>query len=189
MRPFAVPAELRAFVQDESVPEETARLHLATASGAVRTFCRWNLSAEQRTERVRVQRRFVYSPVRLWLRSLYVRDVVSLSTVQPVTLTVDVDYQWEDYGVVYLLRHWGEGPFTCVYESGYPDDSPEIDTIRGVVLAAAARLLANPTNLKSWTVGLESQSMGGGDDDGDVLSDGDEERLAGFVLPHGSRRG
>lgn len=169
MKPFAVPADLRAFVQDDSVPEDTARLHIATASGAVRSFCGWGLSAGV-TEGQRIRSTGAGN---LWLPTLYLRAVTLLADARGGVLSYPADYDWEPHGRIHLLswtrtRGVDSGVFVVSYADGFPDDHPIIDHIRGIVLAAAARLLENPTALRSWTTGAESATAGGGG--GDLIS-------------------
>lgn len=180
MRPLAVPQELRDHVQDQTVPEETARLHLATASGAVRSFCQWSLSAETVVERRIRPARTLGS---LWLPTLWLRAVTAVVTPSGASLPAN-EYDWVEHGQVMLTRTiFVRGPYRVSYEHGYLDSSAEMDSIKGVVLGAAARLLDNPFSLRSWATGSESATMAGGNSDVvGVLSREDRKQLEPYVL-------
>lgn len=176
MRPFAVPADLRTFVQDETVPEETARQKLAIASGAVRSFCGWPVSAVTETKRIRAT-----NAQSLWLPTLHLRGVSSI-TLAGQALT---GFDFTDEGQVLLGRwYYTRGPYVVTFDHGWLDDSYQIETVRGVVLSCASRLLDNPNSYRSWTTGSESvTAAGGGSDIIGVLADGEKTQIADFVIP------
>jgi hypothetical protein len=186
VRPFAVPDDLRKFIADDSVPEETARLHIASASGAVRSFCQWGVSAGV-TEGLRL--RSVTGARSLWLPTLHLRAVTLLADAAGTPLVYPQDYSWETHGRINIAR-WTRtfgpqaGVFVVSYADGYPDDHPVIDHVRGIVLAAAARLLENPTALRSWTTGAESATAaGGGGDVVSILAREERTQLESLRLP------
>lgn len=180
-KPFAVPSELRSWLQvDEAdLPEATAVLVLAVASGAIRTFCGWNVAAEYVAEK-RIRSRGVRS---LWLPTLHLRQVTAL-TMGGVAVATD-DYDWEEEGRILLLRSWWQDTtFEVSYHHGYLDDHPAIDTVRGVALSAAARLKDNPTFHRSETSGSEAVVAAGGSTDiVSLLAEGEKLQLHPYQLP------
>lgn len=182
MKPFAVPSELAAYMQAE-VPEATARLHLQTASGAVRSFCRWSVAAEETTFSLRSRGGRGHG-ASLWLPTLYLRDVASVRVNS--TLLAEADYIWEPEGCIELFRMPGGLPASVSVNAshGYLDTDPRLSTVKGVVLAAASRLVDNPLGNRSETTGGESVTMAGsGSDLIAVLSGTEREQLAPIQLP------
>lgn len=176
MKPFAVPSELAAYMQSD-VSEATALLHLATASGAVRAFCRWEVGAEQKQFSLRVGAKG--HGCTIWLPTMYLREVLSV-TLGSTELSPS-DYTWEPEGCVDLFRWPGGLPAqaTILANHGYLDTDPRIAMVKGIVLAAAARLCDNPLGNRSETTGGESVTMAGsGSDLIGALSDAERGQLA-----------
>lgn len=201
-RPFAVPSELVTYGESAGleISEDAARLSLALASAAVRTFVGWRLSAG-RTVAKRV-RALTPGARCLWLPTLHLRGIVSLAPVvlgQPLPpLVENVGFTWEEEGRVDLLWRggaatWGGAfqsgaTFVATYDDGYLEDHPAIDTAKGVCLAAAARLCDNPTSVRSLseTTGGETTatvSAGAGDDVISLLARGERKQLEPYQLP------
>lgn len=178
MTPFAVPSELAAYMQVD-VPEATALLHLDTASAAVRTFCNWSVGAEEATWERRVTRS------RFFLPTLWLRDVASVSVGGSALSSGD--YETEEWGEIRLLRTGSSGlpaKVAVAYSHGYLDTDPWIKTVKGVVLAAASRLVDNPLGNRSETTGGESVTMAGsGSDLITCLAEAEQARLMPIQLP------
>lgn len=166
-------------MQDQSVPEVTARQHIASASGAARLFCQWPLSAVVATKRIRCTR-----AGSLWLPTLHLREVRAVSDSRGPLL--GSEYEWDEDGLVRVLRRrWvARETYTVVFAHGYLDHSEEIKAIRGIVLSAAARLVENPTSQRAWATGSESASYAGGNSDlTAILTGGEKADLLPFQLP------
>lgn len=181
--PFATPVELRNWLQLEQAElpdtDPTALLVLKVASGAVRTFCQWHVSAEVVTAK-RIRSRGVRS---LWLPTLWLRQVTAL-TMDGVAVS-QADYAWGEEGRVELLRSWWrDATFEVSYEHGFEEPHPALDTMKGVVLSAAARLRDNPTFHRSETSGGEAVvAAGGALDVVSLLAEGERLQLHPYTLP------
>lgn len=181
--PFATPAELRAWLQLDTTElpdtDATALLVLKVASGAVRAFCQWHVSAETVTAK-RIRSRGVRS---LWLPTLWLRQVTALS-MDGVAVSSD-DYDWGEEGRIELLRSWWrDATFEVSYEHGYEEPHAALDAVKGVVLSAAARLRDNPTFHRSETSGGEAVvAAGGAMDVVSLLADGERLQLHPYQLP------
>lgn len=179
-RPFAVPSELVDFMR-EPVPEATAKLNLAIASGSVRGYVHWCLSAEfAENKRVRVQP----GQRSIWLPTLNLRSVVSLLS-GAVPLVEVTHFDWFDEGRITLRSGaYTSTVYTVSYHHGYLDDHPAVAVAKGVVLNAAARLCDNPTSHRSESTGSEAVvAAGAGGDVVSVLSEGERRQLDPWALP------
>lgn len=179
-KPFAVPSELFAFMQDE-VDEETARLNLALISGAIRSYCNWSVTAEKVVgQRVRCHT----NSRSLWLPTLHLRSVEALS-FGTSALLADRQFEWTEEGRILLLFGWQVGgTYTVSYSHGYLDTDPAIDTVKGVCLSAAARITDNPLSRRSEATGAESfVAAGAGADVIAMLAQGERAQLDAFRLP------
>lgn len=179
-RPFAVPSELSAFMQDE-VDEETARLNLALVSGAIRSYCNWTVTAEKVVgQRVRCHR----DSRSLWLPTLHLRSVESLSFGAVALLEEDRQFEWAEEGRIRLLFGWHVGgTYTVSYTHGYLDTDPAVDTVKGVCLSAAARITDNPLSRRSEATGAESfVAAGAGADVIAMLAQGERAQLDAYRL-------
>lgn len=134
------------------MPPDQAALALAGASGIVRTYCRWEISREEAAtfkvdgSGVRV----------LSLPTLHITDVTSVE-VDGTPLTVNTDVFWATRGQLYRAEDWPRwSTVEVVADSGYVDTP---DVIKIVTLSLAARLVANPSALKSAAVGAVQRTF------------------------------
>lgn len=164
MASLLAPPEALANLLQRDLDEAAARQALEGASGDVRTHCGWFLSRQTVTgfvPRIKCWTRA------FWLPSLHVVSVEQV-VVNEVVLVEGTDYGWTDYGRVYRpwFGYWTELPVTVDFTHGYDTDDYRMDTVRRVVLAAAARRLGNPaahtaetTGRESWTAGQASAGL------------------------------
>jgi hypothetical protein len=135
-----------------SVPGDVAALALAGASGAVRSYCGWGLLRENATFTVPGSGSVVLSLPTLHLRSVGAVRIDGL-TVSPGDLAGIVAHP---QGQLIWAASW---PYNSVVEvdcdHGY-DETP--DVVRLVVLTLATRLINNPDNVKSASVGTVTRT-------------------------------
>lgn len=181
LRPFAVPQELRDYMQDQAVSDAQALRNLRTASGSVRGYLGWGLSAD----RVVDQRVRVVGGCRgVWLRTLHLRAVLSLQWDGGATLLEGTGYTWEEHGWLSLPYRAPAGVLVVSYDHGYTEEHEAIETAVGVCLAAAARLTDNPRAHRSESSGGESvTAAGGGADIVGALAAAERTQLAPWQLP------
>lgn len=120
---------------------------LRQAQAAIRRYCGWHIAPEV-TETITLDGSGSRS---LWLPSLYVTDIASV-TVEGIVKDVD-DYDWSTNGYVSSrFGTWSIRPRQIVVEftHGY-DDIP--DDLIGVAVAMAGRAAASPAGPKRQTVG------------------------------------
>ncbi len=179
--PFADPSDLREWMQEDAttLPEATAILALRSVSAAVRQYCQWHIS-EETVDSLKVRSRGVRS---LWLPTLHLREVTSLA--QGAVVLSLADYEWFEEGRIELLRRWWtDATFTVSFQHGYLDTDAAYDSVRGVVLAAAARAADNPASHRSETSGGEATvAAGAGEDVVALLSAGEKKQLQPLQLP------
>jgi hypothetical protein len=129
-----------------------AELALASASGVVRAYCRWCISAADETLTVDGDGSRLVS-----LPTLYLRGVLELRVGGAV---VDPGgYGWSQSGQIHLLgAGWPPGfrNIDADVMHGY-EETP--DPVRAAVVASAARQYANPQGLLSRTVGGVSEGF------------------------------
>jgi hypothetical protein len=149
--PLADAADLDLHLQ-RTIDPDVAALALAGASGLVRSYCGWGLSRETTTFTVTGDDTVILSLPTLYLRSVSAIRIGGLALdpggPQPVPL---------QRGQVIWAATW---PSTTQVEvdadHGY-DDTP--DLVRLVVLTLAARIIANPEDAKTASVGTVSRSF------------------------------
>jgi hypothetical protein len=150
--------DLAAYLRQEggaaALDTAAAELALASGSGVVRTFCRWQISAVTETLIADGDGSGVLS-----LPTLYLRDVTEVRTGQ--TTADPAGYSWSAGGQLFVNSGggWPIG-FRNVEADvlhGY-DSSETPDAVRLAVLAHAARQYANPLGLTSRSVGGVSEA-------------------------------
>lgn len=160
MDPLATAADLNLHLQ-RTVPDDLAALLLAGASGAVRAYCRWNISRTTETfDVIGDGRAFITLP------TLRLRDVteirvdgipVDLATASPAPI-------WSAQGQIYWGALWARNAKLQIdVDHGY--DAAEMpDLIRLVVLTLAGRQLNNPDGVKRATTGQVTREYFAGAD-------------------------
>lgn len=149
---LVVDEDFAAYLQRD-LDRATAELALAGASGVVRAFCRWSISAEETTFTVDGTGSTI---LRLPTMKLNGVDAVAIDG----TALDPGEYRWSAGGLIERAAGWPRrfrvADVTCSH--GYAlDDMP--DAIRIVVLALAARYYGNPDGLRSKTVGDISRTF------------------------------
>lgn len=147
MQPLATVAELRRLSGAPWADELAAADALRAASGQVRAYCGWSITAESNVTAVVDSdgSRVITIP------SLYVTAVheVRDRDANPIT-----DYEWSATGVLLRRAGWPAGlrAASVVYDGGYPDPPPELSA---VVCGLAGRLTV-PAGVASWSVGAQT---------------------------------
>lgn len=151
MSTLATDTELNTHLQ-RTVDPDVAALALAGASGLVRDFCGWNLTRETVTFHVDTD----YTQFFLNLPTLHLVDVLEIR-VEGVAVDMDqpIPPRWLRRGQ--LCWNW---PMHRKVEvdavHGY-DDTP--DLVRLVTLTVAGRIVSNPDDVKSASVGSVSRTF------------------------------
>lgn len=148
---LASAADLNLHLQ-QTVAPDVAALALAGASGAVRSHCGWDLSRETRT--------FTVEGDGSVLLTLPTMHLVSVSAIRIGGLTVDPDSLPQPVihprGQLYWSLLWPAGSVVEVDAvHGY---LPVPDVVRLVALTLATRIVNNPDNVKSASVGTVSRT-------------------------------
>jgi hypothetical protein len=178
MAPFADAEDLGLFLQQQ-VDEDVAALVLAIASGTIRVYVGWSITAEAGVE---LSTQGTGGDA-IWLPTKLLTDVTSVEENGEL-LTADDDYRWKTSGRVRRVGgRWScvEQSVDFVFDHGYattPDD------VRGVCLVLASRLHSNPEGLRQWSVDGLSETMAGpsGQDAGLVLTEMEKKALETYVL-------
>lgn len=178
MAPLATAQQLASWLQVDSVESDAATLALNVASGAVRRYCGWSISAETKTGELvdGTGRRSVWLPT---LRLTAVSDV----TEGGVALVDGTDYVWTREGRLYRAGLWRNVPrnIQVTYTHGF-DTVP--DDVQGVTLSAAGRIYVNPEGWRQHTVGSETViAVGASSDVTAILTEGERLELAGWRVP------
>lgn len=160
--------DLSAYLQRD-LDRSSAELTLAAASGAVRAYCRWNISEETTTMVLDGT-----GSVMLSLPTLRLTDVYQIR-VDGVGLDSD-EYHWSRTGMISRRFIWPDrlGCVAVDVTHGWPLDAMP-DSVRAVVLGIAARCFANPHALTASTVGGTSRTFD--------LTPVDMQIVAGHRLP------
>lgn len=153
MDPLVSAEELGDYLQ-RPVPPAAAALAVAGASGIVRAYCQWDITAQ---DAITFTVTGTGSRV-VGLATLHLRDVTSV-TVDDVLIDPG-DYRWSARGQLYnLSTAWPRwSTIDVVVDAGY-DDPP--DVVKIVALSLASRYLSNPHGLKAATVGAVQQTYAG----------------------------
>jgi len=180
MAAFASPAALVSHLQAD-VDLETAKQALDLVSGAIRGLCGWSISQESVTG-LRVSGLGRKS---LWLPTLHLTSVDSV-VEDGVALTEGVHFDWTSNGRLLRNRSWSASvrSITVAFTHGYPAGHAVLDSVAGVCLSAAARLVDNPTSRRSGQLGPEAWTAAGpGDEVVSILARGECAQLAPWTLP------
>lgn len=162
------------------VDRDRSTLAVTRASGAIRGHCHWSISTEVVTGWVVNQRTLSRS---FWLPTLWLVSVDSI-VEDGVTLTAHTDYEWDASGrVVRASGSWSPymGGLVVGFTHGYPDGDHRLAVVQDVCLAAAARMVTNPSRHSSETTGNEAWVAGVAQSD-QSLTDGERDQLAHLVV-------
>lgn len=153
MEPLASAADLGRFLQ-RTIDEEAAALALASASGLVREYCGWSISAETTT--------FILDGTGTTLLSLPTLELTAVQQVRAAGVLLaeatswppaDAEYSWSRNGQLRRGAGWPAGFRTVEADVTHGLD-PVPDAVRSVVLSVAAVAVYNPgAALASKTVG------------------------------------
>jgi hypothetical protein len=141
--------DLQTHLQRE-VDQASAELAVAGASGAVRSYCRWDISREDATFVVAGSGTRVLN-----LPTLHLVDVLAVRLDDGTELVRgggDEDYLWAKRGQLYCSAGW-PGPFRHVEVDCVHGYDPVPDVVRLVTLTVAAREYTNPMHLRDASVG------------------------------------
>lgn len=145
MAPLATASELNTYLQ-RTVPGPLADLLLASASGAVRAYCRWDISLATETLYA------IGDGTRLLsLPTLHLIEVDTITIDGVEADMTDPKIIWSRTGQLYIWGTWtslAKVEVTCTH--GW---DPVPDLVRLVTLTMAARALNNPEGLKTATTG------------------------------------
>lgn len=154
MAPFATVAELRDYLQNPDLTTNEAALALDIASGAIRDHVGWSITAETGVDLTLDS----YGERRLFLPTMRLTAVTSV-TEDGTELTVDDDFAWSQTGVLRRISaYWPrkERSVQVVFTHGW---SIVPDSIKGVALSAAGRVVANPEGLRSYSLDGVTESF------------------------------
>lgn len=154
---------------DEEVPPDAAELHVRSASGLVRSFCKWRLdySGDEGEDLVNDGT----AQQLLLLQTLKVINVLKV-TVDGVELP-ETGYEWSVSGILTRSCGWWakrRGVVSTVVH-GYEDFPAEITS---VVLGVALRMFLNPSGFKYTSL----EGYNPGYSDGVGLLDGEKDILS-----------
>jgi len=145
MAPLATAAELNTYLQ-RTVPGPLAELLLASASGAVRAYCRWDISRATETLHAVGD-----GGVIVTLPTLHLVDVDEIRIDTVAQNLVDPRVVWSRTGQLYTSTYWPT--FAKIEVDCTHGFDPVPDLVRLVTLTMAARALNNPEGLKAATTG------------------------------------
>ncbi|HLL68816.1 MAG TPA: hypothetical protein VK453_24345 [Micromonosporaceae bacterium] len=164
-------ADLTAYLQ-RPLDQPAAELALAGASGIVREYCGWTISAEAAT--------FVVDGSGTTLIGLPTLHLTAVTEVRIDGLALEpAGYAWSENGLLQRRAGWPRR-FRCVAVDCAHGYGQVPDVVRAVVLALAGRLHTNPDRLVSKTVGGISRTYATGSGD---MSELELAMLAGLRLP------
>jgi hypothetical protein len=148
---FATATDLATYLEQDSVDTASATQALELATGAVQTYCGWRILAETVTG-------LSLAPIGnlVALPTAYLTAVASVTEAGvPVSA---LGFGWTTSGLLSRFTFGGLSavpwrfPVVVTFTHGYaPAAIPQ--TIKGVTLAAAARVYDNPTGLRSESAG------------------------------------
>lgn len=173
MDPLATLGELENHLQRPLDPAQGAQA-LQLASGAVRAFCKWDLSLETTT--------LVAEATGWMVLTLPTLNLVDVTEVRVDGTAVDMTptvLSWSRRGQLFrpgdYWPRWSQVEVDCTH--GY---SPIPDLLKLVTLDLGARIIANPEQLISASTGRVSRTWSGGD--GPALSPLHERLLHRYSL-------
>lgn len=173
MDPLATVGELENHLQRQVDPDPGAQA-LQLASGAVRAFCKWDISEETTT--------LVGEGAGWMVLTLPTLNLTAVDEVRIEGTVIDITpsaMSWSKRGQLYRPTlgwpQWAQVEVDCTH--GY---DPIPDMLKLVTLDLAARVMANPEQLVSATTGAVSRTWSGGD--GPALSPLHERLLHRYSL-------
>lgn len=180
MEPLITTAELGLYLQ-RTVDPDAAALAVANASGLVRDYCGWSISAETVTLTLDGS-----GTVLLDLPTLQLNGVTAVR-LNGIALESPEDgwptaeqYTWSTRGQLYRAAGWPAG-FRNVEADVVHGHDPTPDAVRAVVLGLAGAAAFNPGGaLVSKTVGAVTHTYR---DAPGVLTDLQAFQLSGYRLP------
>jgi hypothetical protein len=156
MQPFATFDELQLHLGRTLDDQFAAEQALMLSSGAVRSYCRWEISRNTSA----AMQSYGDGSHLLSLPTLLLNTVISISVdgvdIGPIVWSQDLN--WGHKGQIHRTGGWCKDAIVdVVCDHGYdPDELP--DAIKLVALDAASRQLINPENLVSAATGEVSRS-------------------------------
>jgi hypothetical protein len=156
MQPFATFDELQLHLGRTLDDQFAAEQALALSSGAVRSYCRWEISRNTAAD----MQAYGDGSHLLSLPTLLLNSVTSIAVdgidIGPIVWSQDLN--WGRKGQIHRTGGWCKDTIVdVVCDHGYDSDElPDVITL--VTLDAAARQLSNPENLVSASTGEVSRS-------------------------------
>ncbi len=169
MPSIATPGDVAIYLDaaDQSLPTDRVTQALNSAEAAVRAELGWDPVQSVRTYTIGEPTRGVLLPA---------MNVTALTvTVGGLTYTA---LTWTAHGVVRFNSLVSSG--TITYTAGWLAGDRELDGIRAAVVELAVSKLDNPRNLRTWSLGDESETYMGSTAQNPLVSD---PRLRPFRLP------
>ncbi len=169
MPSIATPGDVAIYLDaaDQSLPTDRVTQALNSAEAAVRAEIGWDPIQSVRTYTIGEPGRAVFLPA---------KNVTALTAVvNGLTYTT---LTWTPDGIVRFNSVVHSG--TITYTAGWLASDPVLDGVRAVVCELAAAKLDNPRNLRTWSLGDESETYMGSTAQNPLASD---MRLTPFRLP------
>lgn len=157
--PFATVEQLGAALQRPDIDRDAATLALRRASGAIRGFCGWSVSADTVVAQTITM---PYYSQNFWLPTLWLTSVTSL-VEGGLTQVAGTHFAFTASGRVHRASgYWSvyHNDIVVSYTHGYPEGDDRLETVRDVCLSIAARAFGNPYGHSSETTGTESWAAG-----------------------------
>ena len=149
--PLASAVELKNHLQ-QTVPPDVSALALAGASGAVRSYCGWDLLRETRTFVVEGDGSVILTLPTLHLVTINAIRVGGL-TVDPAGIPQPIPHE---RGQLVWATSWPVGSLVEIDAVHGYETAP--DVVKLVTLTLAARIVTNPDDAKSASVGSVSRT-------------------------------
>lgn len=146
MEPLATVEELRRLTGAAWADEQAALDALLAASGQVRAYCGWAITAEDHAE-------VVVDSDGGRVLTVPCLHLTAVHEVQAKDQT-ETDYEWSVSGVLYRAGRWPAGlrAVRVVYSGGYDEPPPEL----AAVVCGLAGRLSLPAGVASWSVGSQT---------------------------------
>ncbi len=169
MPSIATPGDVAVYLDaaDQTLPTDRVTQALNSAEAAVRAEIGWDPVQSVRVYAISEPTRTVLLPA-MNVTAL----TVTIGGIAYTTLT------WTAHGIVRFNSQVLGG--TITYTAGWPAGDRELDGIRAAVVELAVSKLDNPRNLRTWSLGDESETYMGSTAQNPLASD---PRLAPYRLP------